>query len=37
MLRVLHRLYDDWEAYKADYKIETNSDLLVPRGAGKAR
>jgi hypothetical protein len=37
MLRVLYRLYDDWDSYKQDYKIETNTDLLMPKGAGKAR
>ena len=37
VLRLLYELYDDWQRVKADYKIQTNEDLLVPKDAGPAR
>ena len=37
VLRLLYGLYDDWERVKADYKISTNEDLVVPKDAGPAR
>ncbi|MFO0934066.1 MAG: type II secretion system protein GspG [Planctomycetota bacterium] len=37
VLRLLYELYDDWARVKADYKISTNEDLLVPKDAGAAR
>ena len=36
VLRLLYGLYDDWQRVKADYKIVTNEDLLVPKDAGAA-
>jgi hypothetical protein len=37
VLRLLYSLYDDWQRVRADYKIQTNEDLLVPKDAGAAR
>lgn len=37
VLRLLYGLYDDWDRVKADYKIRTNEDLLLPKNAGTAR
>jgi len=37
VLRLLYGLYDDWERVKADYKVATNEDLILPKDAGAAR
>jgi len=31
VVREIYRLYEDWDAYRLDYHVETNTDLAMPR------
>lgn len=34
VLKTIFLLFDDWETVKNDYRVETNTDILMPKAAG---